>query len=226
MIIKSRFKDYYDHVAYQYGGGDPKYTYVRDKLSDDKLIVDLNLVDQKSYEILSSIWYLKRYNIDTNFKIICAAGKIFLAITEGNIYNFDKDYELLSEDSHPDSYKRLCGSSGRFFSRNNKLSDFINAEYNFVTSISKIIKEPVFSITSITYEKKDEWQFCIESNVPILKDYGIASIIPAEQIYQELAYFVSNKMVTSPDLLVKSNLTDKEKILQHGFDIKESFRHR
>ena len=66
----------------------------------------------------------------------------------------------------------------------------------------------------------------IDKNIPILQEYGVNNYIQPEQLYQDIAYYVSNKMVTSPDLEVHDNMSDKEKIAQHGFDLKQSFRHR
>ena len=49
MIIKSRFKDYYDFVGLQFGGGDPRVCYMRERLSvDDYFDVE---VDDFRFEI-------------------------------------------------------------------------------------------------------------------------------------------------------------------------------
>ena len=43
MIVKSRFKDYYDFVGLQFGGGDPRVRYTRERLSlDDSFDVQVD----------------------------------------------------------------------------------------------------------------------------------------------------------------------------------------
>ena len=50
MKIISKFKDYYDHVAYMYGGGDPKIIYDRKPI---KFIKDGDIYDTLN----KVIWY-------------------------------------------------------------------------------------------------------------------------------------------------------------------------
>jgi hypothetical protein len=100
-------------------------------------------------------------------------------------------------------------------------------ESNSATVLSKFIQQPVFLINRVGYDftiKKH--RIVIDKNIPVLSEYGVAHYIQPEQLYQDIAYYVSNKMVLSPDLEVHDNMTDKEKIVQHGFDLKQSFRHR
>jgi len=66
----------------------------------------------------------------------------------------------------------------------------------------------------------------VDENIPILGDIGLAAVYPAEQLYQDLSYFIVNTMKDSPDMAKPSSITDKEKISSHGFDLKMSFRHR
>lgn len=53
---------------------------------------------------------------------------------------------------------------------------------------------------------------------PILKDYNIASVMDADTIYCLLIDFLSK------DRTVINPLTDKQKIVSNGFDLKSSFR--
>jgi hypothetical protein len=66
-----------------------------------------------------------------------------------------------------------------------------------------------------TYETK-------EYSVPILKDTFIAKFIHPEDIYYSIEEFISSK---KNDIDTESKgLTDKEKVINHGFDTKSSFR--
>lgn|SRR5574344_78507 len=83
---------------------------------------------------------------------------------------------------------------------------------NFVTSNLKNAK--VRRIWD-TYETK-------EYSVPILKDTFIAKFIHPEDIYYSIEEFISSK---KNDIDTESKgLTDKEKVINHGFDTKSSFR--
>jgi hypothetical protein len=66
----------------------------------------------------------------------------------------------------------------------------------------------------------------VDGNVPILATMGIPAMIPAEQLYQDIAYFIGNTIKLSPDTMPATVMTDKEKIAAAGFDLKQSFRHR
>ena len=62
--------------------------------------------------------------------------------------------------------------------------------------------------------------------VPILSELGIPNIIPAEKIFQELSYFIGNIMKESPDIAPPVEIENDLRIEGHGFDLKQSFRHR
>lgn len=53
---------------------------------------------------------------------------------------------------------------------------------------------------------------------PPLKDIGIAKFLPAKQIYLMLCEWLAPKDEK------QDTMTDKEKIVSHGYDLKESFR--
>lgn len=53
---------------------------------------------------------------------------------------------------------------------------------------------------------------------PILKEYDFASNFPAEQMWIDISNWLSKPKP------VINNMTNKEKIVSHGFDLKESFR--
>lgn len=57
---------------------------------------------------------------------------------------------------------------------------------------------------------------------------GLAKVYTPEQIYQDISYWVTNVLNTSPDVQPAGAppQTDKEKIVAHGLDLKQSFRHR
>lgn len=67
----------------------------------------------------------------------------------------------------------------------------------------------------------------IHRRVPQLTKYSVHDHISAELIYQKLEYWFGNQQFTpSPDLSPPVTISDKDRIVQHGFDLKKSFRHR
>lgn len=67
----------------------------------------------------------------------------------------------------------------------------------------------------------------VNEYVPLHK-FGLPKYYLPNQIYQDLAYYLGNTIKPSPDVQPPGNpkQTDKEKILSHGMDLKQSFRHR
>ena len=58
---------------------------------------------------------------------------------------------------------------------------------------------------------------------PILRTFGIPSVLSAEELYSEIDMYISNRMTLNE---VRSEQSDKNKLLSKGFDDKISFRHR
>ncbi len=93
--------------------------------------------------------------------------------------------------------------------------------------VSRQIKAPVFTFTTKT-DKDQRDIVVVDPKVPMLQAYGMNELFPPEMLYQELAYYVANTINESPDVQPagKPPMSDKEKITSHGFDLKQSFRHR
>lgn len=86
----------------------------------------------------------------------------------------------------------------------------------FCNEIAKKVGQPVF-ITKLGfgYNTPD----VIEAKIPILAKTGLPAYLGCEQIYQKIEQFLAK---TYEDPI--PTLTNKEKILSHGFDLKHSFR--
>lgn len=63
----------------------------------------------------------------------------------------------------------------------------------------------------------------LEGVTPILASFGIPSVLDAVELYSEVDMYISNRMTLSE---VRSEQSDKNKLLSKGFDDKISFRHR
>lgn len=218
MHIKSRFKDYYDYVAHAYGGGDKRVTYVRERIPTELTSVTFGRDEIKFGMDIP----------DLNVRLF--KGRISWLVVNGKVYtlfverNDDHSYEppkLITEEN-------FGGRTAELFQYANlRWERYQNRDSVWAAEISRRIKQPVFVIDSFHYGwTSGTTTFDIQENIPILQNLQFTKFYGPEQLYQEIAYYISNKMVDSPDLVVNNNMTDKEKIVQHGFDYKQSFRHR
>jgi hypothetical protein len=220
MKIQSRYKDYYDYVAHAYGGGDERVTYVREPLKDEFTVITTdsnpNLPSPRLDELM------------TRIKWLAINGRVYTMVAVKDDYSVG-DYQLFTEDNFGAIIDDIEPKyRWKWTSRQSvNWEKYFGVENEVVTVISRVIRQPVFMIESARWDWKERhYKIVLDKNIPNLAKQGISSHIQPEQMYQDIAYYVSNKMVDSPDLMVNDNMTDKEKIVQHGFDLKQSFRHR
>ena len=128
--------------------------------------------------------------------------------------------------------------------RDNKkflLKDIIGLKDPVLDKLSLLVSEkvgepvPIFIIENSeniykrpfrrSYEPHMCYDFNINVNV-VLEDLGFASLMNAEQLYQDIATYITNVLRSNPDITPPVQVSDKDKIGQHGFDLKQSFRHR
>lgn len=217
-------------MAHIYGGGDPSIKYIRLPLTEvtgdsywrGRDCIDVP-VEKNLREVPRHIYrYKEQYGV-YNLKWLAINGCRYLLVQQTpNIgYNTRAEWHVVDEHKHPKLWEVL-------YQRNwfdtvvysSTPSDYIGAPEEGLLLVSRKLNAPVF-----TYDVGDGF-VSVEGEIPILKDVGIDKLIPPEQMYQELSYFVGNIMNESPDMMPPTKMTDKEKIVQHGFDFKQSFRHR
>ena len=216
IIQRHGIKDYYDYMAFQYGGGDPLIVYDRGYFNKDLNEYDhiywrqgfvIYPNNKELYDLPSYIsLYSKLSNRYIYIRYISIAGRLF-PITENNT--------VISEVTTPEIW-------------NNKDFDdyrsMLFSEPDYLVELSRILKQPTFLISYIGRDNKQG--IVVESKYPVLKNMGFPSIYKPEQIYQDLSLFISTKMKATPDSLPEPMipLTNNDKILNHGFDVKRSFR--
>lgn len=217
MKIISKFKDYYDWIANIYGT-DKSIVYNR----NTPIVV--NKVAHKGIPFLprSSNYYTDKSDYHFKFLVIC--GKLYV-VAKRNEFNpiYGVDYfhyikakwELVTEE-HPASYVL----SKNRFGQQNYFNVISSIDSNNIIALSVKVGAPVFTFI----ERNDE--ILVDQEVPNLAEIGVASRYSPEQIYQDISYFICNILKESPDLAPPSKITDNEKIVSHGFDLKQSFRHR
>jgi hypothetical protein len=219
MKIITNFKDYYDHISFIHGGGDPKIVYVRpfhhnvgtptyneDQIKKNKSIKRLFDLSERYWSWLN--------DSETTIKGILVGDKLFTQIKKAK----EDKFRLLKESDLLNEYK-----SGRRYWwtwKPEKLdyNNFINFTDSKLIELCKDVGLPVFSFTVFRY------RIDIDPDCPNLGLSGIASYITANDMYQNLSYIIGNKMKDSPDMMPPIKTTDKDKIIGHGFDYKTSFR--
>lgn len=218
MKIKSSFKDYYDYVAHAYGGGDPKVLYIREMIEKTRHVIEC-----KTNWIMHQPYYIP--NSEFSWLVVNGACYTLMSLVDPETGKRSTPKFFTNENFG--EYLASMKSSRYYFSRKEiDESRYRGVKSNIVTVLSRQIKQPVFIIKSYSACKNpNQHIFEIDSRIPILQNYQFHKYFSPEQLYQEIAYYISNQMHDSPDLVVHDNMTDKEKIQQHGFDLKTSFRH-
>ena len=232
MKILSKFRDYYDYVEYLYSqeGGDPANTYVRrdvegrDKYSSDWFSIEARgEIPAKPYPKAGAYWGRKS---DPDpfpwiYKWCSVCGKLYLLVAEEPGVNPPK-YKLITE-THPSLNLIYSGSPGHWF-KEPSLSDLIAVPNSTCMEVSKKLQIPVFILEDPYYRDLGKsFQITLNRTVPNLGELGFASLITAEQMYQEIAMFLTS-LRDNPDSLPPVDISDKDRLTQKGFDAKISFR--
>lgn len=221
MKINSKFKDYYDHIEH-INGGDPKVLYIRNRLtpsenSSNRIISDLTL-DRKLPKS-----YRSAYN-NAVFRWCIVAGKYYL------IYQFQPNMGIYSDWKLVTPGSEMMASL--FVNSRHSTDYYFGTGDEYAIALSREIKQPVFIVDSSTWvytdkaHKHHKWITTVDCDLPVLIGLGFASVISAEQMYQDIAYFMSNTIHTNADIAPPVEVSEKDKIVGHGFDLKQSFRHR
>jgi hypothetical protein len=162
-------------------------------------------------------------------KYLVVAGKFYLLAKPGGTSYYGMNgmydgYTVLNQTRHADLIDHLCKPS---WLETTNYEFYVGAEDPTLIEISRNLNAPVFVIEGYQWDHKtNKTQLRINSEIPILSTLGFPSFYAPEQLYQDLAYFMGNKIKTSPDLAPPVEVSNKDRIVQHGFDLKASFRHR
>jgi hypothetical protein len=213
-------------VAYQYGGGDPNVVYVRDRIVplrdgfESYCKVDMGGIFPL-YSLRDLVKFEDRETKEVAYLVV--AGKAYLLMKTTNIGDNDVNtFKIQPIDFFEEFYKQ---HSMRWFARHEKGE--CGKEYPFLVELSRKIGAPVFVILNAGRKwNSDKIEVEISGQCPILKEIGMPALVSAPQMYQELAYFVGNTMKEHPDTEPPVEVSNTSKILNAGFDLKQSFRHR
>jgi hypothetical protein len=253
MKIISQWKDYYDHVAHIYGGGDPKVIYNRDFVVPDKASGSERFEDH--LDVPSHVWSPNiPYSMEVGskgsssmqkieFNALIVMDRIFVLERQSDIgemgcLHIQKDWHITSrkivDSSFRGPYPLL--RADEVLSENSPRYDRIRMQ--------ELMDDPKTDRLLLQQGRKYDnaaRELCLFAKAPVfvvagnraprisgrtpkLSALGLAAHIEPQQLYQELAMFVGN--VLNPVEQPPSNMKDIEKVSSHGFDKKISFRHR
>jgi hypothetical protein len=220
MKIISKFKDYYDWVAQRYGGGDPLNTWSRlDFLVRHYHGESVFDTPETTYHgVVNHSWGTPTDNYGWNLTFCVLNGRPYPLV---NYWETDRlgithvqPKRLLREgDAFLDFYRQTRGHHTK---KEEQIQSWLNPkESHLLLKVSRELQQPAFIIRG---------RELIEGKLPRLGELGFAALFSAEQMYQNLSYFVGNYLRESADLKPPVTISDRDRILQHGFDLKKSFR--
>lgn len=227
MLIKSKFRDYYDYLAQSstdsivwerdlIQGKKPDYPYqnIRIDIDVDLALPKASFFNEKYPE---ASWFFKTQTLS-------------LKSIEYNILTLvvcDTAYPVLK------SYIFASGKP-RYTLLTPGVSQLIPIKVETpkicdLKALNSKVGNCVYLITSVQQGSDGNGNFrvYIEPDVPILKDLGFQKIMSAEKLFFTLCQGVE-MIKGDPDSLpeAKPPITNKERIESHGLDYKLSFRHR
>ena len=233
MVIKSPFQDYYDFVGNRYGGGDPRIVYERVRLSPPsarggQIYETHKKVEVSEFSLPSPADFYRTWDYGWKYQLaglyLGIAGKLYLIARPANSI----------EPVNPNTFRLQPLEPPEFVQKNRwrwnwmrKHWPAFGSEFPCLIELSRLLKAPVFAIADV----RRPWgpsrvTVTICGQCPILGAIGVPALIPPAQMYQDLAYFVGNTMKPVPDTQPPVEVSNREKILKAGFDLKQSFRHR
>jgi hypothetical protein len=208
-----------------YGGGDPKITYNRNRLApraDFGYDLGLTVATKCDIDDFRRIVNNSECSI-TQLKWLAICGKYYLLVK----LQGEHEFSLFNEAKHKDLFIRRFKK--HIYTYQQDFEKYLGKFSEDLVKFSRELNAPVFCINAVTRDPKTKVStVTLDGDIPVLSKLGIQKVYAPEQLYQDLAYFLANIIHPSPDLQPepKPPMTDKEKIVSHGLDLKKSFRHR
>jgi len=221
MKIISPFKDYYDHIAHIYGGGDPKIVYVRSSTGGEEVVLSEDGIPDTTYRELGVSWYARHYGV------IVIAGFPVLLVRQCRRNWPPANHRYINSNIEPIEYGwrvapiREPDPHSRYQWWLHYKEPFNNERRNeSYRRLAIKLKEPVFIVEPVRYDVLK-----VDPLIPKLGEIGgLVSMFPAAQTYQNIAYFLGNTIHANPDGMPPPIISNDEKAVSQGFDPKKSFR--
>lgn len=224
MKIISKFVDYYDHIGKIFGIDD-KIVFKRENYSEAGN--DINIISRNTVTNLCKIkWQYSRYisnNIPmVKFSVLLVGDLTYVRMIECVDYVTYANRTIKMYEFNEENFIELLTLG--FIDRYHKPS--YNEVKQWLEELKKFqlhFKTPVLEINQFNRLYYAEDYTIRYTHSPLLKDYGLQKLLPAEQAFQVIQQYIANELMPEPAI---EKITDIVKIEQYGFDKKISFRKR
>lgn len=209
MKISSSFVDYYDYLSHVYGE-DPLLFFNRRNLASP-------LVYSKQLRLSpEAVPYIPHADT-SDFR----AGRYFKGLSVCGKHYF----VTITRQSGSDALKFELGRSQVKYRWFNKLEYSPGTPFKFLDDIAKEVGQPIY-FYSIDRLKDSKVHIVVSDAVPNLSLLSFSDEMSPEQLYQEICYYLANVVNEGIDIKPPTEVSNSDKIVQAGFDLKKSFRHR
>jgi hypothetical protein len=220
MKIRSKFKDYYDFVGRRYGE-DPDVLYNRGSIPSKDYKVDPGRGRYPS--TFASYWMKSRESVPdrTTYQLeILVAGELIFPVVRMITRNSHPVYEL------PDTvaYRHLDQPTLHWLHGSSKYEKEERIWKSFSEALEKLrpkLREAMVKLQAPVFLYRADG---IDTRVPILSDFDIPSRIRPEDMWQNIYSVHQNVLRPNPDKMVPVQISEKDRIVKAGFDLKTSFR--
>ena len=227
MILLSHRKDYYDHLIHQFGR-DEKIIFKRE--FDDYVVNDPVYKKLIRYgKDLTPFSYdynfkKKTHKLDIKVILFCAIPVYIISCDNGafELLGFDRSKNEVIQDlavtARVNSWRSNIMS---IYSMRGKYTNLMLKQFVFdsdLVALHKLVNSPILEI-----RHNDKTSEITLSTAPDLKTItGFCERMPAEQAYQQIQCFIGQHLTKGLEPPIE--ISDKDKIISHGFDLKSSFR--
>jgi len=211
---------------------------------DDKEVI--NLIDLKIPGLVKGLNSIRNhigYNSGGKYRLreLYLLGWVYLLVSENINHNTRKPakwskYEFFNVERFPEIleiFQRQYKSNWNrdYYKKYNQIDPIklYGYEEPKLLEVAKELNQPIFFIHSIDYIVSLRYTkiSVLLDELPILKDIvGCVEKFPAQELYSKIEFFISNSLRDNPDNSVPVVVENKDRLVQHGFDLKSSFRHR
>lgn len=245
MKIKTNFKEYYDYMG-RVHGEDPNVTYVRmphrgakgstHEYRQGKMVeveceykwFDVPAVNNLPVFRMPDPAYEKGWRVRTIY--VCGVAYAVVGreatVRSGWATNPSRTvYERDGEDVPFTAFDVKHPFVGAF---PQYAEQYLPIKHRSVDAMHKATGMPVFQLYDGLLWRTPPSGTTVDCQVPCLKDFDFGKVLSAEQIWQEIQYYLLNLINESPDMAPppRPPQTNLEKLQSHGFDKRWSFRHR
>jgi len=215
MRIISKIKDFYDYISYEFSDKDDDIVFDR----RNSIIITKN--DIASFLGLNR-YEKKTYYSDISNYLIFQVGCLFFLI---EVYDVEyKDVIVCGiKEKEFSNYKMKVLSKWRNYNSKDVMNFYKLHRYFYYKTDNQFIDYAKNEILSEDDKMKSAGYTNIKDKVFILNETGLASIIDPKEIYLALDEYFSS-LITDKEKRESVGITNNEKIVNHGFDKKISFR--